>query len=79
MMLGTNDAWSHLGTTAILQAYTTLVGQMRVQNPKMVILVGQITPLNPSGCTDCDAQVVDLDAAIPGWAAGSMKFLIPLL
>jgi lysophospholipase L1-like esterase len=70
MMLGTNDAWNHLATSVILQAFTTLVGQMRAQNPKMVILVAQITPMNPSGCSDCASGVQALDNAIPAWAAG---------
>lgn len=70
MMLGTNDVWNHLATTTILAAFTTLVGQMRAQNPKMVIIVAQITPMNPSGCSDCSAGVVALDNAIPAWAAG---------
>lgn len=70
MMLGTNDVWNHLATTTILAAFTTLVGQMRAQNSKMVIIVAQITPMNPSGCSDCSAGVVALDNAIPAWAAG---------
>jgi len=70
MMLGTNDVWSSLSTSVILQAFTTLIGQMRAQNPNMVIMVAQITPMDPSGCTTCAAGVVALDAAIPAWAAG---------
>ncbi|CAJ2503762.1 Uu.00g111560.m01.CDS01 [Anthostomella pinea] len=70
MMLGTNDVWNHLATSTILAAFTTLVGQMRAQNPDMVIMVAQITPMNPSGCSDCTSGVVALDAAIPAWAAG---------
>ncbi|PMD40419.1 carbohydrate esterase family 3 protein [Hyaloscypha variabilis F] len=68
MFLGTNDVWSSISTTKILAAYTTLVGQMRAQNPKMQILVAQITPMAPSGCSGCGAGVVALDAAIPAWA-----------
>ncbi|GAA0462415.1 hypothetical protein Aca07nite_25330 [Actinoplanes capillaceus] len=69
MHFGTNDAWSNLSTTTILNAYTTLVGQMRAANPKMKIIVAQIIPLNPSTCTDCGQRVVNLNAAIPAWAA----------
>ncbi len=39
IFLGANDVWSSISTTKILAAYTTLVGQMRAQNPKMQILV----------------------------------------
>lgn len=66
MMLGTNDVWSSIPTATILTAYTTLVGQMRSQNPKVLILVAQITPMSPSGCTTCAQGVINLNAAIPG-------------
>jgi lysophospholipase L1-like esterase len=68
MMLGTNDVWNSISTTKILDAYTTLVGQMRAQNSKMQILVAQITPMAPSNCAGCGAGVVALNAAIPAWA-----------
>jgi Cellulose binding domain/GDSL-like Lipase/Acylhydrolase family len=69
MHLGTNDVWSNLATNTILAAYTTLIGQMRANNPNMKILVAQIIPMNPSGCTYCAQGVINLDAAIPAWAA----------
>jgi lysophospholipase L1-like esterase len=68
MFLDTNDVWSSISTTKIIAAYTTLVGQMRAQNPKMQILVAQITPMAPSGCSGCGAGVVALNAVIPAWA-----------
>ncbi|KAL5316575.1 hypothetical protein ACEPPN_015624 [Leptodophora sp. 'Broadleaf-Isolate-01'] len=70
MMLGTNDVWSSIPTATILAAYTTLVGQMRAQNPNMLVLVAQITPMSPSGCTTCAQGVINLNAAIPAWATG---------
>ncbi len=70
MHLGTNDVWSHLPTSTILAAYTKLIGQMRASNPHMAILVAQILPMNPSGCSDCSSGVVALDQAVPAWAAG---------
>jgi lysophospholipase L1-like esterase len=70
MHLGTNDVWSNLSTTTILNAYTTMIGQMRASNPSMRILVAQIIPMNPANCTTCAQGVVNLDAAIPAWAAG---------
>ncbi|SDT40621.1 cellulose binding domain-containing protein [Actinoplanes derwentensis] len=69
MHFGTNDAWSSLSTATILSAYTTLVGQMRAANPNMKIIVAQIIPLNPSTCTECGQRVINLNAAIPAWAA----------
>jgi len=78
MMLGTNDVWNNIATTKILAAYTTLVGQMRAQNPKMTILVAQITPMNPSNCAGCAAGVVALNAAIPAWAQGLSTATSPI-
>jgi lysophospholipase L1-like esterase len=71
MFLGTNDIWSGtMNTTTILAAYTTLVGQMKTQNPAMTITVAQITLMDPSGCSYCAQGVINLNAAIPAWAAG---------
>ncbi|WP_129843085.1 cellulose binding domain-containing protein [Streptomyces sp. RFCAC02] len=68
MMLGTNDVWSHLPPATILDAYSTLLAQMRAQNPDVRLVVAQIPPMNPAGCSDCAQGVVNLNAAIPGWA-----------
>lgn len=69
MHFGTNDVWSDRSTETILAAYTKLVGQMRDSNPAMVVLVAQIIPMAPGNCAECGQRVVDLNAAIPGWAA----------
>lgn len=68
MHFGTNDVWSNRPTATILAAYGTLVDQMRAHNPDVTVLVAQIIPMNPSSCAECGARVVDLNAAIPGWA-----------
>ncbi len=78
MMLGTNDVWNHLATTTILDAYTTLLGQMRASNPSVKLIVAQILPMNPSGCSDCAQGVVNLDAAIPGWASAHSTSQSPI-
>nr|WP_239145392.1 SGNH/GDSL hydrolase family protein [Actinoplanes couchii] len=78
MHFGTNDAWSSLSTTTILNAYTTLVGQMRAANPNMKIIVAQIIPLNPSTCTECGQRVITLNAAIPAWAASLSTAASPI-
>lgn len=71
MHLGTNDVWSTTrSTSVILTAFTTMVGQMRAANPNVKILVAQILPMNPSGCATCSQGAIDLNAAIPAWAAG---------
>lgn len=79
MHLGTNDVWNGTITTAqILAAYSTLVDQMRASNARMKILVAQILPMNPTGCTTCGQRVVELNAAIPGWAAGKTTSASPI-
>ncbi|MET7331220.1 cellulose binding domain-containing protein [Nonomuraea sp. NPDC005650] len=80
MHLGTNDMWGgFIPTSAVLAAYTKLVGQMRASNPNMKIVVAQIIPMNPSGCTTCAASVTALDNAIPGWAAGLTTAQSPIV
>ncbi|APU14667.1 MULTISPECIES: SGNH/GDSL hydrolase family protein [Actinoalloteichus] len=69
MHLGTNDAWNGRPTETILSAFTTLVTQMRADNPDMHVLVAQIIPMTPSNCGECAQRVVELNAAIPAWAA----------
>jgi acyl-CoA thioesterase I len=70
MHLGTNDVWSSFSTDTILAAYTTLVEQMRANNPRMEILVAQIIPMDSArSCATCGQGVQDLNAAIPDWAA----------
>ena len=69
MHFGTNDVWSNRPTQQILDAYSTLVDQMRASNASMRILVAQIIPMNPDNCSECASRVVALNNAIPGWAA----------
>ncbi|GGS32798.1 cellulose binding domain-containing protein [Actinokineospora fastidiosa] len=69
MHFGTNDVWSNRSTAQILAAFDTLVAQMRVSNPDMRVLVAQIIPMNPPTCAECARRVVDLNAALPAWAA----------
>lgn len=79
MHLGTNDLWGDtISTTQILTAYSKLVDQMRANNPNMKIIVAQIIPMEPSGCTGCAQRVVALNAAIPGWAAGKTTAASPI-
>jgi lysophospholipase L1-like esterase len=68
--LGTNDVWSALPADAILDAFTTLVGQMRANNPDVTVLVAQIIPMNPDNCAECGQRAEALNEAIPAWAEG---------
>jgi acetylxylan esterase len=69
MHLGTNDVWNAVPTATLLTTFGGLVDQMRASNPSMRVLVAKIIPMNPSGCPDCGQRVVDLNAALPAWAA----------
>lgn len=68
MLFGTNDCWCDKGAKAILAAYTTLVGQMRENNPDMIIVVGKVTPLIPNFTSDFVYRAEELALAIDGWA-----------
>lgn len=69
MHLGTNDMWGgYIPTDNVIAAFTTLVGQMRAQNPVMRIVVAQIIPMH--GCETCPADAITLNRRIPAWAAG---------
>jgi len=78
MHLGTNDVWNNVPAATILAAYGKLVDQMRAANPSMKILVAQIIPMTPSGCTWCPAGVSALNGAIPAWAAGKSTAQSPI-
>jgi lysophospholipase L1-like esterase len=78
MHFGTNDVWSNLPPATILAAFTTLVAQMRAANPAMKIMVAQILPMNPASCPECAQRVIDLNAAIPAWAAATTTTASPV-
>jgi len=78
MHLGTNDVWNNIPPATILAAYSTLVNQMRANNPNVKILVAQILPMNPSGCTTCSQGVINLNAAIPAWASAKSTSQSPI-
>ena len=79
MHLGTNDVWNNRSPAVITGAFSTLVNQMRANNPRMKILVAQILPMNPSNCGDCNSRVQALNAAIPSWAAGKSTSASPII
>jgi lysophospholipase L1-like esterase len=80
MHLGTNDVWNTtIPTATIIAAFDTMVNQMRVSNPNMKILVAQILPMNPTGCSLCPQGAIDLNNAIPGWAAGKTTSQSPIV
>ncbi|MEV6597679.1 SGNH/GDSL hydrolase family protein [Actinoplanes sp. NPDC051346] len=78
MHLGTNDVWRNRPATTILAAFTTLVDQMRAADPEMRIIVAQILPMEPKDCAACGRRVVELNAALPGWAASRSTARSPI-
>jgi len=78
MHLGTNDVWNNIAPATILAAFTTLVNQMRANNPNVKILVAKILPMNPSGCTTCAQGVINFNAAIPAWASSKSTSQSPI-
>jgi lysophospholipase L1-like esterase len=80
MHLGTNDMWGgQTPVSTVLGAYTTLVNQMRANNPRMKIIVAQILPMGQPACTACTQAVINLNAAIPNWAAGLSTTQSPIV
>jgi lysophospholipase L1-like esterase len=79
MEYGTNDCWtSSIPIANITNAYSFVVDQFRGQNPNVIFFVAQITPMNPSGCTDCETRVESLNAQIPTWATGKSTTVSPI-
>ncbi len=79
---GTNDVWSNIPPAKILDAYTSVVTDLRNLNPDATIMVAQIIPLEPDesfGCPDCGQRAVDLNSQIPGWAAGLSTARSPIV
>jgi lysophospholipase L1-like esterase len=79
MHLGTNDVWSNRPVQTILDAFTTLVNQMRVNNPSMKIVVAKIIPMGAPSCADCAPRVVAFNDAIPAWASARSTAQSPIV
>lgn len=79
MHLGTNDVWSNRPTETILAAFSTLVEQMRAHNPAIKILVAQIIPMDSAqSCSSCAQGVINLNNALPSWAASLSTSASPI-
>jgi lysophospholipase L1-like esterase len=78
MQFGTNDVWNSKPVATILEAYTLVLTDLRAVNQHVVLFIAQITPLNPTGCTNCEANVEALNAQIPAWAASATTAASPV-
>jgi lysophospholipase L1-like esterase len=84
----TNDVWNSVDPTAILAAYTTVLGALRAANPNVIVLVAQLIPLVPinvpitcpaCACpTACDQRMVTLNGMIPAWATAHSTATSPI-
>ncbi len=79
MQFGTNDVWNDRSPSAILAAYSTVLSDLRAANAQVVVLVAQITPLNPKDCSACESRVVAFNSQIPGWATSKSTAASPVL
>jgi hypothetical protein len=79
MHLGTNDMWGGwIPLQTKIAALTKLIGQMRTHNPGIKIVVSQIIPMSPAGCTTCASDVVAFNNAIPGLVASLQSTQSPI-
>ncbi|MGA2448902.1 MAG: GDSL-type esterase/lipase family protein [Polyangiaceae bacterium] len=82
MQFGTNDAWNSVATQTILEGYSLVLSDYRATNPNVIMFVAQITPLYPDpskySCPNCEANVVALNSAIPGWATSQSTTSSPV-
>jgi hypothetical protein len=68
MHIGGADLLNNIPAANVIKTYTVIVEQARTVNPRVIFLVAQHTPQEPTGCADCRANVIALNTAIPGWA-----------
>lgn len=78
MHFGTNDVWNGIPASTILQAYSAILTSLRAANPNVHLMIAQITPLDPSGCTTCTSGVTTLNSMIPGWATSNTTAASPI-
>lgn len=80
MHLGTNNSWGNNQAAEIISSFTTLVSQMRANNPNMRIMVAKIIPMHPSGSGESsNNNVIDLNSRIDDWAKGLSTSQSPII
>jgi lysophospholipase L1-like esterase len=84
---GTNDVWNGIAPANVTASYTKLLASVRGANPSVIVLMAQILPMHPNGCTDGSSGcpnddgtkgVKQLNAAIPAWATGASTAASPV-
>jgi hypothetical protein len=75
---GGADILDNLPIDPIIATYTTVVAQARMVNPDVIFLAAQHTPETATGCNDCIANVMKLNAAMVPWAAATTTDASPV-
>ena len=86
MHFGTNDVWNNIQAAPILTAFGTMVDSLRAVNPRVVVLVAQIIPMDVTAstcagcsCAGCPTAIPSLNAMITTWAAGKSTASSPVI
>jgi lysophospholipase L1-like esterase len=85
MHFGTNDVWGNPGqstATNVLNAYTTVLANLKSVNPNAIMFVAQVIPVNPasnncSAASPCNYEAM-LDAGIPAWVTAHTTAAMPV-
>ena len=72
-MLGTNDVSRGKTTAEVINAYTSIVTQLRAANPKVKIIIDTVIPLSFG-----QAGITAINNQIPAWAAQQNKTGSPI-
>jgi len=80
MHVGTNDATAKLNTSSVLSAYDVVLSQMRASNPRMVLILSKLIPVDPKlfGQETTDL-VVAYNNAMDGWVRKNTKSQSPIV
>ncbi|HET6151092.1 MAG TPA: SGNH/GDSL hydrolase family protein [Polyangia bacterium] len=86
MHFGTNDVWNQIQAGPILTASAAMIDSLRAVNPRVVVLVAQIIPMNVTSstcagcsCANCAADIPTLNNMIATWAAGKSTTSSPVI
>lgn len=79
MHLGTNDLGHGHATSQIQADLGAVIDRFRASSPKVVVMLAQITPLDPGRVGAWGSNVPALNAVIPGIAAGKSTADSPVL
>ena len=72
--VGTNDAVAGTSSDGLLQAYDTLLGEMRTENPGIQLMLSQLIPIDPARYSQGAAdRIRSYNGAMSEWAEKKNK------